>query len=152
MLLLSLITFLLISDSKTDKTKQGRYVYVAKTDSELCPVAALRRYYTMANLDSETGQHFIFRRIECHGTSQVLSRLNVPLSYSRFRDSFLEHMHGVNTHMSKIQWISASTASDMGALPPPAKTCRTGYLSATGCGRRRQQRTVTSTSRCKCIE
>ena len=57
----------------------------------MCPVATLQRYLNMAEIN-ENSKEFIFRSITSHRNHQyrTLGKKNVPLSYKRARELFLD--------------------------------------------------------------
>ena len=69
-----------IEKSKTDIYRNGNWIYIARGDSELCPVAALKRYLNMAKIN-ENSEEFIFRSITSyrnhqHRTLSIIIRKN----------------------------------------------------------------------------
>ena len=58
-----------IEKSKTDIYRNGNWIYVARGNSELCPVATLQRYLNMAKIN-ENSEEFIFRSIASHRNHQ----------------------------------------------------------------------------------
>ena len=48
-----------IEKSKTDIYRNGNWIYIARGNSELCPVATLQRYLNMAKIN-ENSEEFIF--------------------------------------------------------------------------------------------
>ena len=80
-----------IEKSKTDIYKNGNWIYIARGNSELCPVATLQWYLNMAEIN-EYSEEFIFRSITNHRNHQhrTLRKKNVPLSYTRARELFLD--------------------------------------------------------------
>ena len=69
-----------IEKSKTDIYRNGNWIYIARGDSELCPVATLKRYLNMAKIN-ENSEEFIFRSITSyrnhqHRTLSIIIRKN----------------------------------------------------------------------------
>lgn len=54
---------LFIELSKADQLRQGACVVVARTNTELCPVAMLERYMSMTNITCDGTDSFLFRGI-----------------------------------------------------------------------------------------
>ncbi|VDI24888.1 Hypothetical predicted protein [Mytilus galloprovincialis] len=79
-----------IVSSKTDVYRQGNVVVIAKTNSDLCPVAMLKRYLEAGNI-SLSSDEFIFRAISFlkSRNSHILCKANKPLSYTRARELLL---------------------------------------------------------------
>ena len=84
-------TKIFIEKSKMDICRNGNWIYVARANSELCPVATLQRYLNIAKIN-ENSTEFIFRSITSHRNHQhrTLKKKNVPLSYTRARELFLD--------------------------------------------------------------
>ena len=80
-----------IEKSKTDIYRNGNWIYIARSNSELCPVATLQRYLNMTEIN-EYSDKFIFRSITSHRNHQhrTLRKKNVPLSYTRASELFLD--------------------------------------------------------------
>ena len=70
-----------IEKSKTDVHRNGNWIYIARRNSELCPVATLQTYLNIAKINENT-EEFIFRSITSHKIHQhkALRQKNVPLS------------------------------------------------------------------------
>ena len=77
-----------VESSKTDQYRDGAWVVIARTNSKLCPVAMLERYFALGGV---TGDHdkFLFRGIY---TTKLASKLRKSggLSYTRAREVMLE--------------------------------------------------------------
>ena len=80
-----------IEKSKTDIYRNGNWIYIARGNSELCPVATLQRYLNTAKIN-ENSKKVIFRLITSHKNHQhqTLRKTNVPVSYARARELFLD--------------------------------------------------------------
>ena len=80
-----------IEKCKTDIYRNGNWIYIARANSELCLVATLQRYLNMEKIN-ENSEEFIFRSITSHINHQhrTLKKKNVPLSYTRVRELFLD--------------------------------------------------------------
>ena len=79
-----------LPDSKCDQRRGGNTVYIAKTNTATCPVFCLDKYLKDTNLISEP-ESYLFCRLyktrkghNAHG--------NKPLSYTRARETFMEHI------------------------------------------------------------
>ena len=79
-----------IEKSKTNIYRNGNWIYIARRNSELCPVVTLSTYLNMAKIN-ENSKEFKFRLIASHRNHQhrTLRKKNVPLSYTRARELFL---------------------------------------------------------------
>ena len=51
-----------IEKSKTDKYREGHWMYISKLNSKLCPIRNLQEYFSCANIDSLSSE-FIFRAV-----------------------------------------------------------------------------------------
>ena len=72
-----------IPKSKTDKYRNGKNVFLAKTDSHSSTFTLLSKYLHMANLAPGLN-HFLFCPLKKSG--QTFSLINKKLSYTSFRD------------------------------------------------------------------
>ena len=81
---------LFVESSKTDIYRDGAWGYVARTNSETCPVSMLSRYLLKAGF-STYSEMFIFRGITRHRdvTKHRLKNTNTPLSYTTARSLVL---------------------------------------------------------------
>jgi integrase len=77
-----------INSSKTDQYRQGDSVLVAWTDSALCPVSMLERYFHIASI-VHTSRLPLFRGI-VHSKNGEHLRAAGGLSYTRMRELFLK--------------------------------------------------------------
>ena len=91
-----------IAKSKTDKLKQGRWIFLASSDSITCPVRTFCSYRNAANLDLSSDLS-VFRNIVSNKGKFSLS--GKSLSYSRFREivkvefaKFVPNVSSISTH------------------------------------------------------
>ena len=82
-----------IAKSKTDQLRQGHTVVIASTNNPTCPVAMLRRYFSMAAIDSSSDLH-LFRAISVCKRGEKL-RTSGSLSYTRIRELVLEKIRSL---------------------------------------------------------
>ena len=82
---------LFISQSKTDIYRDGHYCYIARTNTDTCPVKCLEYYMERCRL-SFAAEEYIFRPVTYHKSkgSYSLRRSNRPISYSTARDQILK--------------------------------------------------------------
>ena len=80
-------------EKKTDIYRNDKWIYIARGNSELCPVATLQTYLNIAKINKNL-EEFIFRSVTSHKNHQhrTLRKKNVPLSYTRARELFLYAM------------------------------------------------------------
>ncbi len=77
-----------IEASKTDVYRDGAWVVIAATTTELCPVKHMKDYLEMANIHPESDE-FVFRSLVFREGKYALREENRPLSYTRLRELFL---------------------------------------------------------------
>ena len=82
-----------IAQSKTDQLRQGHTIPIASTGNPTCPVAMLRRYFTLAVIDA-TSSLFLFRAI-CVSKNGERLRSSGSLSYSRIRELILRKINSL---------------------------------------------------------
>ena len=79
-----------ISKSKTDIFRQGAWVLIGATGSLCCPVNMLRRYLSLAELNSDSDECFIFRPLNYLKSSNSYRLRDGQLSYTRCLEIFKE--------------------------------------------------------------
>ena len=91
-------TEIFVESSKTDQLREGAWVVIARSDSKLCPVAMLERYYELADLSREQDK-FLFRGLV---TTKKGSRLRSTggLSYTRAREFVLDILAAIGLYRS----------------------------------------------------
>ena len=82
---------ILVPKSKTDMYREGKFVYIRKTDTEYCPVAMLLRYIKAARTDTLP----LFRSLTFLKKSRTYSLRRTELSYSRCREIFNEALKAI---------------------------------------------------------
>ena len=109
-----------IEKSKTDIYRNRNWIYIARGNSELCPVATLQRYLNMTEIN-EYSDKFIFRSITSHRNHQhrTLREKNVPLSYTTARELFLNVVTALDMERGEFSLHSlrsggVSTAANAG--------------------------------------
>ena len=109
-----------IEKSKADIYRNGNWIYIARSNSELCPVATLQRYLNIAKIN-ESSEEFIFRSITSHRNHQhrTLKKKNVLLSYARAKELFLDGVTAVGMEREEFSLHSlhswgASAAANAG--------------------------------------
>ena len=93
-----------IEKSKTDIYRNGNWVYIARGESELCPLTILQNYLKLAKVNKYS-EEYIFRSITSHKdlAKRTLKRKNTPLSYTRAREIFHEVIEKVK--MDKTEFL-----------------------------------------------
>lgn len=89
--------------SKTDVYRRGNIVYIAKTNSNLCPVQCLQDYLSLAGMQLNSDL-FIFRSLRYFKKSNAhkLARSNKSLSYTCIRELILNALKEVGEDPSKF--------------------------------------------------
>lgn len=89
--------------SKTDVYRRGNIVYIAKTNSNLCPVQCLQDYGSLAGMQLNSDL-FIFRSLRYFKKSNThkLARSNKSLSYTCIRELILNALKEVGEDPSKF--------------------------------------------------
>ena len=79
-----------IGKSKTNRYRNGNWIYIARVNSELCPVVRLQIYLNFAKVN-ENSEEVTFTSITNHKNNlRTLRKKNVSLSYTRARELFLD--------------------------------------------------------------
>ena len=63
-----------IESSKTDKYRDGAWLLIARTGSNICPVVNIERYFTWANISPDS-ECYIFRQLSATKTGYVLKKI-----------------------------------------------------------------------------
>lgn len=109
-----------IQKSKTDIYRDGAWVIIAKTSTKLCPVQNLKLYLEWIELyDKDCSDEYIFRNLTKKKDGYVLRKGNVPLTYNRMRELFINAFQGIVPDISKYGLHSlrsggASMSANMG--------------------------------------
>ena len=93
---------LYIESSKTDQCRDGAWVVIACTCSELCPLGMFERYAKLAPLGQDQ-ERFIFRGIVSTKSGEIL-RTSGGLSYTT-RELVLEKLVEIGLEKSKIACV-----------------------------------------------
>lgn len=89
-----------VESSKTDQFRDGAWVVIARTRTELCPVAMLSRYIGLANITGDPDK-FLFRGL-VNTNSGARLRAGGSLSYTRVRELVLEKLARLGLDKSKF--------------------------------------------------
>ena len=87
-----------LEKSKTDIYRDGAWIIIAQTNSELCPVMNTERYLEWAVIHDDS-EWFIFRNLTKCSLGYKLRSENKSLSYTRLRELFIE---ALKPHVSDI--------------------------------------------------
>ena len=109
-----------IEKSKTDIYRNGCWVFIARGESELCPLTILQKYLNLVKINKDSDE-YVFRSITSHRDprKRTLRHKNVPLSYTRAREIFLEVISKVKLDKAEFSLHSlraggASAAANAG--------------------------------------
>ena len=84
-----------IEKSKTDVYRDGKWVFIAKGDTQLCPIQIVNRYFRECGFTPDSGHEFIFRGISKGKFHEKLRSVNKPLSYTRVREVLLQALGSI---------------------------------------------------------
>ena len=91
-----------LEKSSTDIYREGRYVFISRTDLATCPVGVLERYLKLANI-SENSNDYIFRSIcYCKSSDTYKLRNTGHISYTRSREILLSALDSIAIDKSKL--------------------------------------------------
>ena len=83
-----------IESSKTDQFKEGAWVPIARTHSDICPVSMLEQYFKLAEIKGDADK-FLFRGLTKTKQGYCL-RSSGGISYTRVRELLLEKLKEVD--------------------------------------------------------
>jgi hypothetical protein len=89
-----------VESSKTDQLRDGAWVVIARTSTELCPVAMLARYMETAAITGDP-EKFLFRGL-VNTKAGARLRPSGNLSYTRVRELVLEKLSLIGLDKSKF--------------------------------------------------
>ena len=78
-----------IEKCKTDIYRKGRWLNLAKPNSNLCPLDLTKRYFVLAGIDKQCDK-YIFRGIENTKNGQKLRKIDKPLSYTNVKGHVID--------------------------------------------------------------
>ena len=107
-----------IEKSKTDVYREGHWVLIARTNTDLRPILNLISYLNRIAINS-LSDDFIFRGIVKSKQSQRLWKANAPISYSSIREHFVLTLKNIGLDSSlyglhSLRSGGASAAANMG--------------------------------------
>ena len=79
-----------VESSKTDQFREGAWVPIARTNSNICPVTMLRRYFRLGDIQGDADR-LLFRGLTSRKQGYSL-RPSGGLSYTRVRELVLENL------------------------------------------------------------
>ena len=88
-----------VEKSKTDQYRDGKWLFIANGDTELCPIKILREYLDKCGITDLSADEFLFRAIAKGKGYEKLRKTNKALSYTRVREILLAGLReiGVDT-------------------------------------------------------
>ncbi|XP_071092747.1 integrase/recombinase xerD homolog [Haliotis cracherodii] len=78
-----------IEHSKTDVYRDGAWLAIGRTNTKLCPVVCLEKYLNSAEISLDSSE-YICRDLSKCIAGHKLRNINVPMTYSRLRELFIE--------------------------------------------------------------
>ena len=92
-----------IEQSKTDIYRDGHWLHLARTGSELCPVSLAEEYFRRCNIDNESEEH-IFRGFTYFKRTNTykLRKSGKPISYSTARENVLSAVKQIGLDPKKF--------------------------------------------------
>ena len=79
-----------VEKSKCDQLREGHIVHIAMLNSNLCPVACLKKYLSTSRLDEQSESFVICRLARTKSGHNAIGKY--PISYSTARESFKKHL------------------------------------------------------------
>ena len=93
---------LFIHSSKTDQTKKGCSVVIARTHKETCPVKALEKYIEMSKIQEDSDE-FLFRKVVyCKKKGTYALRPGPAITYTRAREILLKNLSEIGLESKKF--------------------------------------------------
>ena len=107
-----------IEKCKTDIYRKGRWLDLAKPNSNLCPLDLTKRYFVLAGIDKQCDK-YIFRGIENTKNGQKLRKIDKPLSYTNVKGHVIDLPANIGLDPKKFGLHSlrsggASAAANLG--------------------------------------
>ncbi len=108
-----------IEKAKTDQYREGRTVYISRSESDLCPVAITIAYMHVGGIKCESsesddlGDTFLFRGLIVSKNGEKLRKVNKPISYTRVREILIKELGelGLNPKQFGTHSLRAGGAS-----------------------------------------
>ena len=106
-----------IESSKTDQFREGAWVPIARTSSNICPVAMVERYFQVADIKGDADK-LLFRGLTSTKQGYRL-RPSGGISYTRVRELVLEKLEEIGLDRKSFGLLSlrsggASAAANAG--------------------------------------
>jgi integrase len=98
-----------IESSKTDKYRDGAWIVIAKTGTELCPVENVIKYITWSKLCNDD---FLFCNLCATKVGYTVRKTNKQMSYTNMREVFLE---ALAPHVENIKMYALHSLRSGGA-------------------------------------
>ena len=90
-----------IEKSKTDKYREGHWVYIAKIHGDLCPIKILQKFFKVGKIHSLDGK-FIFRAVQCTRKGETLRSDDRPVCYETIRKQVMNALKPFVPDISKF--------------------------------------------------
>lgn len=109
-----------VESSKTDKFREGAWVLIARTGTSLCPVTNLEKYFVWASISADA-ECYIFGRLSATHSGYKLRKNCNPISYSNFRDLFINafrcHVQDISKYCLHSLRAGGATAAANNGIP-----------------------------------
>ena len=136
---------LFLPKSKTDVTRQGHEILIAKTDSTLCPVHFLKRYLLLAHIHREDDVYLFRNIVHCKSTGErKLIAEDKCFTYSVCRDELIKLLKDIQVDYEQYSLHSfrsgGATAAASAQVPDrlfkahgrwKTDMCKDGYVEET---------------------
>uniref|UniRef100_A0A7M5XBI0 Tyr recombinase domain-containing protein n=1 Tax=Clytia hemisphaerica TaxID=252671 RepID=A0A7M5XBI0_9CNID len=108
-----------IESSKTDVYREGHWVFVARLNSDLCPISNLERYLRIAGIENNSDK-FIFRAVsKGRRCVEMLRKMDSPISYTSVREDIKKVLKRIGLNekeygVHSLRSGGASAAANLG--------------------------------------
>ena len=103
-----------VEKSKTDQYRDGKWLFIARGDTELCPIKIVQEYFAKCAITDLTSDQYLFRAIAKGKGYEKLQNTNKPLSYTRVREILLAGLKeiGVDTKLFGTHSLRSGGATE----------------------------------------
>lgn len=132
-----------IESSKTDKFREGAWVLIVRTGTKLCPVENLGKYLMWRICLQQDSEHYLFGRLSATKSGYQLRKQSKPISYSNFRDLFINafkpHVPDIKKYCLHSLRAGGATAAANNGIPDrlfkrhgrwQSETAKDGYVKS----------------------
>ena len=131
---------IIITENKTDVYRDGKWSYIAKSNSSLCPVSTLQSYLQRANIPDDSGE-FLLRSMTYFKKSDEYKLRNTDktASYTTIRESVLKLLERIG--LNRKEFGLHSLRSD-GASTARTMASKIDYSKGMGDGKPKTSKTL----------